>query len=200
MSDYTKQYHSALESANDLPDEELDNYEAPDGSLLFQHDILSGMDERFRQAEVVYTEPAWRKGFQRFMKRAEVDRPEDYSDYIGRQEAVIRELGVPAFMIGGRNTFPYVDPDDGHEIWFDFHDCEAWVYLWNGAEDGFDPYEIESVVDVLYHVVENYDWALDFNCGQGRTARAMNDAGKHAICSDVNGRCIRQIAEDVYGV
>jgi len=196
MSDYTEKYHSALESANDLPDEPIDEYRGDDGSLMFQHDILDGLDKRFYEADAVYTEPAWRKGFTRFMQRAEVDRPEDYGDYIRIQEAIIRELDVPAFMIGGRNTFPYVNPDDGHEIYFDFHDCDAWVYLWNGAE--IDPYEVESVVDVLYHVVENHDNVLDFNCGQGRTARAMHDAGKNFICSDVNGRCIAQIAEDLY--
>lgn len=196
MSEYTDKYHSALEPSTDVPHEAIDYYEAPDGSVMFQHDILGGVAEPFSRANVVYTEPAWRQGYERFMQRADAKNIPGFDAYMGMQERVIRELDIPAYMIGGANTLHYIDPDDAHEIYFEFHDCDAWAFLWNNPE--YDPYDVDTVVDVLYTMRENYNWALDFNCGQGRTARAMHDAGKQFVCSDVNGRVINQIAQDLY--
>lgn len=192
--------HSLDESENDLPDEPLDSFEAPDGSLLFQHNILDGMDERFHNAEAVYSEPAWPGGYEQYMQRVGAESMPGYEHYIGIQERIIRELDVPAYLMGGRQHLSYLNPDDGHEFYFDLQDTDfdAWMYCYNGASEYFDPYEVETGHELLTAVTDSHDWLLDFNCGMGRVARWMVEREKNYICSDVNGRCIHRIAADLY--
>lgn len=198
MTDYVKEYHSAISGAGGGEAdslEPLDNYQH-NGSIVVQHDIHDGMLDIFSGADVIYTEPAWRHGYEKFMEKADKPLPKDgFERYMMALNTTINEVGVPAYVIGGNNNLNWLKPDDIHEVTFDFHNTECYVMLWNGAD--VPRYDVTTVADVVNYVADNYRCALDPCAGTGRTARAMADRDKSFICADVNGKCIRFIAQDV---
>lgn len=198
MTDYVKEYHSAVDGVGgqEVDDmEPMPRYES-DGSIAVQHDINDGIIEDFEGADVVYAEPAWRDGYETFMAKADKGTAErGFERYMMNLNTAIRELDIPAYVIGGKNNLGWLKPDDIHELYFESHNIDAYCLLYNDAD--FDRYETETVADVLHHVADTYQWALDPCAGNGRLARAMVDYDKNFICADVNGKCIRFIAKDV---
>lgn len=200
MTDYIKEYHSAVKGVGgDSIDqcEPLDRY-AADGSVAVQHDIHDGMLPVFESATAVYAEPAWRNGYEKFMEKAMEDPPENgFERYMMSLNNLIEDLGVPAFVVGGKNNLNWLKPHDLHEVEFEAHNTDCFLLLWNGA----DPprYDAQTVAGCLNYVADTYDTVLDPCAGTGRLARAMADRDKQFVCADVNGRCIRFIATDTMG-
>lgn len=195
---YSEAYHSGHDDP-DLPEESLERFDTPDGDILVQHTVFDGVHPGFKAAEAVFTNPAWRNGYETFVERADTDATRPFSEYMAANEYLIRELDLPTYMVAGRHMLDYLNPDDIHPVHFDLYGEDHYIFLWGDAVDAFDRYEVQSVVDTLRHVAETYTPVVDFNCGLGRLARAMKHHGGTYICSDVNGRCLTRIAMDLHG-
>lgn len=61
-------YHSGIYKEYDGL-QSLDYYSAK-GDIVFRYDIISGTSPRFKKADCVYTEPAYRPSFEEFIRRA----------------------------------------------------------------------------------------------------------------------------------
>ncbi len=187
-------YHSALH--DELPiDGRLDDYETRQG-LVFQCDLTQGIHPRFRRADAIYSEPAWKDGYAKFAQRAGVPTDQSYAGYLrylAAIDSIIYELGVPAYVVLGKHMLKWVRPEHTRPVVL--HGYEALLGIW------FDDREIpgRSNNDVLAWVADGYDCALDFSCGYGNLARAMAERGKRFICSDINPKCVYYVAREVMG-
>lgn len=187
-------YHSALH--DELPvDGTLDYYETPQG-LVFQYDLTQGIHPRFRRAEVVYSEPAWKDGYAKFAQRAGVPTDPSYAGYLrylATIDSIINELGVPAYVVLGKHMLKWVHPEYTQSI--NLHGYECLLGIWHTHESV--PGHTND--EVLAWVADRYGTVLDFSCGYGNVARAMTERGKQFICSDLNPKCIYYIAREIMG-
>lgn len=185
-------YHSALKDELVLHGE-LDYYEK-DGSIVMRHDILDGCRDEFWRADVVYTEPAWRDGYQKFSTRADITNPRPYNEYLDAIRTVITTLSVPAYVVMGKHMVRRLEPDRVVEI--RLHGYKCLLGVWNTEPISvYDNYSaLQYVVD---HIVRRC--VLDFCCGYGNTAASAVRAGKQFVCSDLNGKCVYYIAREIMG-
>lgn len=187
-------YHSALHDELDVQGE-LQEYLA-DGSIVFAHDLTKGVDQRFALAEAIYSEPAWKDGYGKFIERAGVDSDPTYAGYLRYLHAIrstIHELGVPAYIIMGKHMMKYLQPGCAHPVMLHSYECLLGCYNTPYVPDA------RTNDDVLAFVAKYYDNVLDFSCGYGNTARAVKVRRRHFICSDVNPKCVYYVAREVMG-
>ena len=187
-------YHSALH--DEMPVEgQLDEYEALQG-LVFQCDLTQGIHPRFRRADAIYSEPAWKDGYAKFARRAGVPTDPSYAGYLrylNAIDSIIHELRVPAYVVLGKHMLKWVHPERTQPV--ALHGYEALFGIW------FDDREIPGRTnkDMLAWVADSYDCALDFSCGYGNLAQAMVERGKRFICSDINPKCVYYVAREIMG-
>ena len=186
-------YHSALK--DDLKiDGELDRYEF-NGSVVLCHDITTGIHPSFRSADVIYSEPSWKDGYEKFQDRAGSLGDKSYYGFIVYIESikkVIEELKIPTYLIMGKHMQKRLNPDLTMNIML--HAYKSVLGVWNAEFP-----EVKTNQDVLKSISEKYSCALDFSCGYGNTAVAMLRHRKQFICSDVNKKCVYYIATEIMG-
>lgn len=186
-------YHSAL--WKEIPVEgELDFY--TDGeNIAFRHDMLDAPSKHHNGAGAIYSEPCWREGFVRFMKRAgkENTAKELYSTYLENIVALVKRLGVPSFIMSGKHMLNKLNPDWAVETLL--NDGEAWLAGYNAK-----PMNFKTHKDVITHMVKLYDNILDFSCGYGNICGPCIENKKRFIVSDVNGKCVYYVAKQYLGM
>lgn len=186
-------YHSALK--DDLKIEgELDYYES-NGSVVLCYDLTTGIHPSFRSADVIYSEPSWKDGYEKFQDRAGSLSDKSYYGflaYIDSIKKVIEELKIPAYIIMGKHMQKRLNPDHVMDIML--HSYKSVLGVWNAELP-----EVKTNQDVLKFISEKYFCALDFSCGYGNTAVAMLGQGKQFICSDINKKCVYYIATEIMG-
>lgn len=190
----SKKYHSALKDELEL-NNRLKYYES-NGSVVFQHDITEGKYELYQKADVIYSEPAWKDGYDKFINRAGFENEEGYEGfkkYLYHIKKTISELNIPTYIIMGKHMLKYLDPDRTEKV--NLHGYGCLVGLYNNAK--LD--NIKNNEDVLQYVVENYNNILDFSCGYGNVAREASKQNKKFICSDINSKCIYYVASNFMG-
>lgn len=179
-------YHSALK--DDLKiDRELKYYESG-GSIALQHNLEAGPHHKFGHADVIYAEPAWRDGYEKFMRRAGVKG--DFNAYLAAINNIILGLDIPAYIVMGAHMKKQIAPDLTMPI--KLHGYKCLLGIWRADEiDAITNY------DAVNQIAEKYSCILDFCCGYGNTAIAAKGHGKRFVCSDVNGKCIYYIAKEL---
>lgn len=174
---------------------ELDEYWA-NGSVVFACDLTKGMQPRFRRAEAIYSEPAWKDGYAKFIERADADTDPTYAGFLRYLHSIrmtVYELGVPAYIIMGKHMVKYLKPEHARSVMLHGYECLLGVYNTSEISEG------RTNDDVLNWVADNYDCVLDFSCGYGNVAQAMSERGKHFICSDINPKCVYYVAREIMG-
>lgn len=186
-------YHSALK--DDLKiDGELDYYESGSSVVLY-HDLTTGIHPAFRFADVIYSEPSWKDGYEKFQDRAGSSGDKSYYGffaYLSSIKGVIQELKIPTYLIIGKHMQRRLNPD--HTMNIMLHTYKSVLGVWNA-----EPIEVKTNQDVLKFISEKYSCAIDFSCGYGNVAVAMLKQNKQFVCSDVNKRCIYYIATKIMG-
>jgi hypothetical protein len=150
--------------------------------------LTKGKHKLFKKANVIYSEPAWKDGYDKFLNRAGFKSKEGYEGfkkYLYHIRKTIFELGIPAYIIMGKHMLKYLEPDKTKEVKLHGYGCLAGLY--NGAELK----EVLNNKDVLKYVTRRYKMVLDFSCGYGNTAKEANKF----ICSDINPKCIYYVAK-----
>ncbi len=175
-------YNSALDTHNKR-DGSVNNYH---NGTAFVHNILNGTDERFLYADAIYSEISWQKGFEKFMKRANVEDFRTYKEYIDSIIAVVKWLGVPTILICGKTGITGYDWK--HETYFSAVKCKAVAYGFNCKKVKFDTTDL-----YMDYLAETKETLLDFCCGYGNILRFCDLHDTKFICSDINEDCINYI-------
>jgi len=178
-------YHSALKPPLDIAGE-LDHYAGARGEV-FAWDITRGVHPAYRQADAIYSEPAWRDGYRKFLARAGQIGSSSFADYLEAIRAVVLSLGKPAYIVAGRHMLRELEPD--FTIPVQLHGYLAYAAIWNAPA----PEEVVTTDDLLVYVCEHHETILDFSCGYGNVARTA----RRCICSDINRHCVYVVAREL---
>lgn len=182
-------YHSALKPEMEIKGE-LDYYES-NGSVVLQRDIIKCIHPTFWNATAIYSEPAWRSGYQKFLSRA--GRDGNFNDYLDAIGNTVFRLGIPSYIVIGSHMKKRLHPEGTIPI--KLHGYKCLLAVWNACP----PEGLITNYDALNYVADHHFNVLDFSCGYGNTARAMLSRGKKFICSDINTRCVYYIATEIMG-
>lgn len=160
------------------------------GLTVFQHDVCKGIHPLFRDATAIHTEIAWVAGYERFT-RGSIAEGTSYDDYCSAIGNMCRELGVPAFIVCGKQNVAKLRPDRSVPVRYAFHRIDA-IYAIFNYEGEFSPAdEYEGREFVCRH----FDVVLDPCCGYGIIAPVLQRYGKRGILSDINVPCLEYVAE-----
>lgn len=183
-----QEYHSAhLPWSEDPPVE----YVAFDNGTAQVHDLLAGppLPYEYGDADVLYAEPAWQRGFETFNQRAKVEDGRTYKVY-ARNVAALVDTGKPTVIIWGRHAERFLpEYESAIPVWLDRHSAVA--YLFNNVQV---PETVRTTLDVMHALADRYEVLGDPCCGWGNTARIATEHGKRFVVSDFNPYCIGHIA------
>lgn len=184
-------YHSALKKeVEGLPSLA---FHTSNGNMVFQHDISKGVPLDYDQCDVIYTEPAWRDGYELFLDRAGAENT-SYLEYVVRMADFIGHTRTPIYMIVGKHVIKEF-PKPVNIAPIKLHGYTTYLCVWNDKQqvNGITNYDVIKQLSGIYDIVG------DFNAGYGNTAKIFQDAGKKFICSDINGKCVYYIAKNLMG-
>jgi hypothetical protein len=177
-----KNYHSALvDEISNL--KELDYYQN-EKSFAISHNITDGILFEYYKADVIYSEPAWRSGYNLFSSRAN-SKNNNYNLYLESMLKCIKELKKPSFIITGKHAINKLNPDFVTEI--KLHEYSSLLAIWNYEEIKF-----KNNSEAIEFISKKFNTVLDFNCGYGNAISKFNNF----IASDVNKKCIYYIAKN----
>lgn len=158
-----------------------------DKVTVFKHDVCSGAHELFKNADVIYSETAWRQGYNKFTAGT-IAQDTTFNEYIDSLKGIIRELGIPAFLVVGASFIKRLEPDKVVDITFKIHNyphAKIAVYNYDGDLDVKDEYELREFIGKHWKTV------LNPCCGYGN----IIETSEKAICSDINDDCLNYIVE-----
>lgn len=189
------EYHSATgkDGAVEAPD--LDHWEGRCGVALV-HDIGAepNLPAVFDQTDVLYAEPPFRPGYEKFHDRAGVTPKLTYPAFIAVCSQTIKAKG--GVLIVGRHAEKYAAaPTYSHPVELHKHGWEA-LALWYGMAPDHVP---ATVDDIIRYLAARFECVGDFCCGYGVTGRHFAQAGKRFVLSDVVPSCIGYLAEHADG-
>lgn len=185
-------YHSAL--AQELEAEPLERFSAP-GFEAFQHDLRNGPPRGFDSVDVIYAEPPWPAGFDKFNARAKIEGG-TYAGLIHSIGMMVQHLGKPTYMITGAQGKRLL-PEPSITGKIQIHNGGPVDVV--GFNTDFLPGqsgELFTNFQFLKALAGRYDTVGYFCCGYGATGRVFIEAGKRAIVCDYNARCIGHIAKE----
>lgn len=181
-----KLYHSAL--TDEIPDlQELDFYYA-NGNTVICHNIIDGPLPIFKKADVAYTEPAWRQGYETFANRTDED-VKTHNEYLKAIQDYAESTDKPVFIIGGKHMTKIIKPHHTVED-VKLHGYKSLLFIWN-----HEPIEAKDNKEVIEYLSKKFNCVLDFSCGYGNAAKEF----KNFVCADVNKKCIYYIAKTLMG-
>jgi hypothetical protein len=182
-------YHTAISSKKrDIVAEPLLRWTDGRG-VAFVHDISSGViPDEYRQADVLYSEPAWRHGYEKFSECLEVKPVGGYDAYLATQLKFIRDTGIPAFLVIGTSMIEQCDPKHAHPV--KLRGGDAVLAVWNTTL-AVTVHECDRFID---HLAASYECVVDPSCGYGNVARWFHKQGKMFVATDINPVCIGVIA------
>lgn len=190
MKKQKKIYHSAL--TQPLKVEKELSYYGSNGNFAIKRDICKGLPEEFRLCDVIYSEPSWLMGYEKFMNRAESEG--DYKRYLQSISNVVESTSNPIFIITGRHALKRLPiPHYSQEIKLFHHD--SFLLAWNGEIK----HKVKNTDELLDYLSDKYKKVGDFCCGYGNTARVFLNKGKEFVMSDINGKCVYYIAKELMG-
>lgn len=185
-------YHSALKEPIDVAGE-LDFY--TDGvNTVFKSDVR-GIDlnaENYSKCDIIYTEPSWLDGFDKFITRANAE-PHSFDEYLLYISRLIKNCTRPFWMVMGTHAIKHL-PVPHRKEKIKLHGYSTNLLGWNDNKK----YSFTNNYDFISQLAENYNCVGDFNCGYGNTGRIFYKAGKNFVMSDINGKCVYYIAKNLF--
>lgn len=155
----------------------------------FAHDILLGLPAKMMEADVMYADLPYQKGYAVFYGRAGRIPTLPYSAFLEYVGAEVRKFGKPAYIVGPKISPKYLRPDGSSLC--TLSGLGATLSYWKERpswEDG------ANTADIITALASKYFTVADPLCGYGKTARGFVEAGKRFIVSDLNAEYIGWIA------
>lgn len=179
-------YHSALKDEVDsLPS--LDFYQNGK-DIVFKHDVTKGIPIIYNECDVIYSEPAWKDGYEKFMNRASLQSG-SYLLYVLQMNHFIERSILPIYLVLGSHVLKeFKEPN--WVIPIKLHGYMTNLCIWNDVR-----LIAKTNYDVIEQLSQKYDRVGDFNAGYGNTARIFRENEKNFVCSDFNPKCVYFIAK-----
>jgi hypothetical protein len=164
------------------------------GCTAFAHDLMSSprLPEPFAACDVLVTDLPWQKGYEVFNQRAAVADGRSYATFMARVSEIVQSTDVPLYLITGKHAMRYLPAPDC-ALAMRLNEDAALAIGYRPGPEVARGYGVTQ--EFLAALARQYGHAGDFCCGYGRTGRFFLRAGKRAVMSDFNPRCIGYIAE-----
>ena len=164
------------------------------GCLAFVHDLMSAptLPGEFLICDVLVTDLPWRIGYETFNRRAGVIDGRTYGTFMTRVSEIVESTSVPLYLITGKHALRHLPAPDC-ALFMRLNEDDALAIGYRPGGEVERSYGVSQ--EFLAELARRYDVAGDFCAGYGRTARFFLRAGKRAVMSDYNARCIGYIAE-----
>jgi hypothetical protein len=186
-------YHTSLRpeiaTQSQLPARTL-----PAGCRAFVSNLEHGLDARFAACDVIYCEPAWRRGYDLFCARADVVG--DYNRYIRAIAEMVESARCPLVLAIGREALRHLpSPRAAVTSWIDtggriITECSVVSFGADVVDVRSGP--TSSIVGALAQV---FACVGDPCCGYGNTGRIFMENGKRFVLADVNASCIQYVSQ-----
>ena len=180
-------YHTAIEKGSKVAEGEGTIEFMNDRVHAYVHNIHDGYDDRWSSADVIYTEPAWRTGYAKFMRSAG-QSPEGYDEYLDDIRRACLKFGKPAYVVAGKSMLRTLKPHFSYPVKLSEHGCDAYICVYNFE----DLTEDETNTALIRRLCGTYKTICDINCGCGNLLAFANPDNSF-IFSDVNAECIGYI-------
>ena len=157
---------------------------------IFFNDMSKNyMCEVFKTCDCVYSGIAWPYGYKIFNDEAG-NVPNAYSEYCKNINTLIEELGVPAFITGGKIHKRYFPQAVSYDIVL--NNCGtnmpgAKIYIWN--YNNYDE-NIGTTTELLNKLQKEFIKPLDFSCGYGEHLLKFKDF----IGCDIDKNCLTYLS------
>lgn len=198
-------YHSAMQGVGEADGmEECGNFVSEDVKIAAYQGEVVREDTWYRAlsfgADCVYMEPPWRNGYYAFYERVGIDPELSFRQW---QDAVverIKEFGRPAVLVMGDSDSRVFEGQGAYRVdtRMEMHGqntCKAVVF--NDADGTMrDLIAGRGKVDsgeILSLMANTFGVVYDPCCGYGRSAKFFLAAGKRAVQSDINPKCVGYI-------
>lgn len=163
-----------------------------DRCAAFVHDIMtsSTLPDEYGDCDVLVTDLPWQRGFDEFNKRADAgDR--DYGDFMNRVGEIAESFPGPVYLVTGRHAAKKL-PTADVELPMQLNVDAAVAFGYRPGDEADRAYG--AVPEFVAALAQQYSCGGDFCAGYGSTARFFLRAGKDAVVSDFNSKCIGYIA------
>lgn len=193
--------HTALASGVIEQGEELDEYRVG-YSVAFRHDICTGLPAIYKDCDVFFLDPPWKRGFDLFNARAKNPTAFTYLQFMAQLSTIILGLNRPTYVITGKSEIKRLPvPAFTQQIKRDGE-----FYLLAGYH-ATTPIPANSLIrnyqtpeGLLSQLAQQHNCIGDFLAGYGAAAVAFHQAKKQFIVSDFVPSCIGVIKKRILQV
>lgn len=186
-----KKYHSALKEEHFT--EYGISYLERDGNKVFKMDVIDFNFDEYQNCDVLYSEPAWLDGYEKFLIRAGCKDKSGYKDYIESLSKIIELSKCPVVMIIGKHAIKNL-PNYSSSVNIKIHGYKTFAYGWR---INLSNYDIITNYDLINELAKIFYHVGDFNCGYGNTGLIFKKYGKNFTMSDINEKCVTYISKYV---
>jgi len=152
-------------------------------NIVMHHDIHNGYNTIYNKCDIIYSEPAWKHGYDIFMNKAGFKKI-NFNEYVNDICNFLLNAKKPAIIITGINDSKLYIKNlqfKTHKIKLQVHNCNAMALFYN-----ISPITVNNNIDLLNVISKNYNNVGDFCAGYGNTADIFYQANKNFVMSDVN--------------
>jgi len=152
-------------------------------NIIMQHDIHNGYNELFNKCDILYSEPAWKHGYDIFMNNAGIKK-NNFNQYVNDICNFIHYANKPSVIITGINDSKLYIKNlqfKSIQIKLQIHNCNAMALFYN-----IEPIVQNNNIDLLNILSIRYNNIGDFCAGYGNTADIFYNKNKNFVMSDVN--------------
>jgi hypothetical protein len=192
-------YHTAIKSKN-TTDVFIENGFTgnlyTDQVTVLLHNIENGYLKEFDKCDVLYSNPAWKAGYEIFMNKAN-QALSDFNTYVKAICDFIDKSGSPAILIIGKADSKIyekylLDKDQIKfiNIYWETHNAEAYVLAYK-----FGRLDFKTDIDIKQYISDTYNCVGDFCCGYGDVTNYFYKKGKSFVVSDINENCLAYIID-----
>ena len=184
-------YHSAYNEEENL--ESIERFEN-EMIVALRHDVRQPLPEEFNSCDLLYTEPPWKAGFERFNKRAGVSGG-TFRDLMLTLAGVLYEAPVPAVMVCSPTVLNELPTRTDEMPVLLNGAADARMCGWGLSFETLRENGVRTQIDALTLFAEEYSKVGDPMCGYGDAGKVFAAAGKGSVLSDYNGKCIAYIRD-----
>lgn len=184
-------YHSALTEELEIGKEIIQA--KFNGDIVFRHDITCGLPGDFNRCDILYSEPSWLQGYSKFINRAGKETS-NYNQYLASLSEIIETADKPIWIILGAHAYSRI-PKPDRTLNIQLHNYRTTVLGWNDDTE----YSFKTNYDFITELARTYNCVGDFCCGYGNTGKIFKEHNKSFVMSDINGKCVYQVAKELMG-